>query len=194
MSAAAPILLPPGDPPRKRFTRADVDRLEQAGVFDGLRFELIDGDLIDKMGQKPPHSSCLTKVLVLLNKSYRLDCIRVQSPMEAAAKDQVWNLPEPDLVVVPDGRDYEAEHPRGSDVILVVEVADTTLRHDLTTKRDLYARAGVREYWVLDVTGRRLIVHQGLNGEAYTRVDVLDESGRVGELAVSAMLPVAAGG
>ena len=66
--------------------------------------------------------------------------------------------------------EYRKRHPRGDETVLVAEVADTTLCADLTIKRDLYARAGVPEYWVLDVTGSRLIAHRKPAGGAYAEI------------------------
>jgi Uma2 family endonuclease len=161
------LLQPPasgGQPlPRKRFTRLEVERMLDAGLFSGQRFELIDGDLIDKMGQNPPHASAIRLCMALLMKIFGVDLVEVQLPIEAGAADCERNVPEPDLAVLAEmKRDFTHRHPNGRELALVVEVADTTLRHDALTKRDLYARAGVREYWVLDLNTRRLIVHCGL--------------------------------
>jgi len=135
-----------------------------AGVFQGQRFELIDGDLIDKMGQKPPHASAIQRLVDLLTRLFGSKRLRVQLPMEAGPADREISMPEPDLAVVSEAKDdYEERHPGGLEMTLVVEVADTTIRPDLTRKRDLYAAAGVREYWVLDLNDRRLVVHRGLN-------------------------------
>jgi Uma2 family endonuclease len=72
--------------------------------------------------------------------------------------------PEPDVAVL---REYKAEyrkrHPTGEETELVVEIADSSLASDLSIKRRLYARAGVPEYWVVDLNNRRLVVHRGLD-------------------------------
>jgi hypothetical protein len=102
MSAA--LLLPQQtaveEPPRKRFTREEVDRLSELGFFDGCRYELIDGDLIDKMGQNPPHARATQLVLTWLAGVFGTQCIRVQLPLEASPADQKRSLPEPDLAVL----------------------------------------------------------------------------------------------
>jgi Uma2 family endonuclease len=64
-------------------------------------------------------------------------------------------------------------------VLLVVEVSDTIVRHDETTKRDLYARAGVREYWVLDIDGRQLRVHRNPSNGKFTHVQTWAEQHEV---------------
>ena len=160
MSAAAPI--------RKRFTREDVDRMNELGLFEGQKLELIDGDLIDKMGQNPPHAEAIPLLLEFLAIVFGLRRIRVQSPLEIASEDGIYNLPEPDLAVRTELiAGFGKRHPRGDETLLVVEVSDTSLRIDLTIKRDLYARAGVPEYWVLNLKGRKLVVHRNLKKGAY---------------------------
>jgi len=100
--------------------------------------------------------------------------------VEADPRDQETSLPEPDLAVVAElNPEHDSRHPRGDETILVVEVSDTTLRHDLTTKRDLYARAKVPEYWVVDLKGRRLVVHCNPQEGVYQEVQVLKESDEV---------------
>lgn len=167
---AASILQPPisSDPPlpRKRFTRSEVDQMLDSGIFAGQRFELIDGELIDKMGQKPPHASTIQRCMELLATIFGLARVRVQLPMEAGPADRERSVPEPDVAVLAETKpDFTRRHTSGRELILVIEVSDTTLRHDASQKRDLYARSGVLEYWVLDLKGRRLIVHLGLNEE-----------------------------
>ncbi len=156
-----------GAPPRKRFTVSEVEQMLDAGLFVGQRLELIDGDLIDKMGQNPPHAFAIGLVLAWLSKICESQRIRVQLPMQAGGPDRDRSLPEPDLAVLVDAKDdYRRRHPLGDELLLIVEVADTSVQYDATTKRDLYARAGVPEYWVLDVGGRQLIVHRRpVNGQ-----------------------------
>jgi Uma2 family endonuclease len=152
--------------PRKRFTRSEVYEMLNAGLFAGQRFELIDGDLIDKMGQNPPHANAIELCMALLTEIFGIKQVRVQLPIEASPADRERSEPEPDLAVLAARKpDFAHRHPNGYELALVIEVADTTLRHDALRKRDLYARAGVPEYWVLDLNGRRLIVHRELDAE-----------------------------
>ncbi len=135
-----------------------------AGIFQGQRFELIDGDLIDKMGQKPAHASAIQRMIALLTLLFGAPRLRVQLPMEAGSAERETSMPEPDLAVLSEAKaDFEERHPGGPEMTLVVEIADTTIKPDLIRKRDLYAAAGVREYWVLDLQQRRLVVHRELN-------------------------------
>jgi Uma2 family endonuclease len=170
--AAAPVILPR----RKRFTRSDVARLNEAGLFEGQRYELIEGDLIDKMGQNPPHAWTVAFVHVWLAKAFGVALIRGQLPIEVAREDRDHSEPEPDLVVVAEPRlDYAARHPRGDELLLLIEVADTSVYFDRRVKSALYARASVTEYWVLDVSSRALFVHRHPSGGNYRQVIRLSE-------------------
>lgn len=148
--------------------------MTEAGLFAGQRLELIDGDLIDKMGQNPPHAGAIQFVSGLLFPAFGPRRVRIQAPMEVQATDQKYNFPEPDLAVVANPQFAHAKrHPRGDEMLLVVEVAEASLRGDSTIKRDLYARAGVPEYWVLGLRGRKLIVHREPQNGKYTQVTTL---------------------
>jgi len=163
-------------PNRKRFTRADVNRMQEAGLFEGQRFELIDGDLIDKMGQKPPHATGVRRVHVWLAKIFGVDLVQMQLPIDVAVEDRELNEPEPDVtVLVEDKTDFTRRHPRGDETLLVVEVADSSIRQDTVRKRDLYARAGVPEYWILNIQDRELIVHRGVHEGRYREILTLSE-------------------
>ncbi len=186
MSAAAQL--------RKRFTRDDVDHMAKLGLFEGQRLELLDGDLLEKMGQNPPHADAIPLLLKLLAAIFDLLRIRIQSPMEIAVEDRKYNLPEPDLLVRAGHKFVRGKrHPRGDETILVIEIADTSLGNDLTIKRDLYARAGVPEYLVLNVKGRKLIVHSNPKRGAYTATTTLSSRDSVSlsgqSIRVADMLP-----
>ena len=148
-----------------------------AGLFAGQRFELIDGDLIDKMGQNPPHSHALRLLHAWLVRIFGVERVQMQQPVEAAPAERERSLPEPDLSVLAEIRDdYGKRHPRGDELLLAIEVADTTVRYDTTMKRDLYARAGVPVYWVLDIPGRRLIVHQRPSAGRFEQIESVAEN------------------
>jgi Uma2 family endonuclease len=170
--SVAPVVLPR----RKRFTRSDVNRLNEAGIFEGQRYELIEGDLIDKMGQNPPHAWSVAFVHSWLAKIFGGALIRGQLPVEVAREDRDHSEPEPDLVVVVERKlDYATRHPRGDELLLLIEVADTSVYFDRRVKVALYARASVPEYWVLDVSARALFVHRHPLGGGYKQVTRLAE-------------------
>ncbi|MDX2154123.1 MAG: Uma2 family endonuclease [Bryobacteraceae bacterium] len=162
---------------RKRFTRRDVSRMVDAGVFDDQRCELIEGDLIDKMGQKPPHSFTIRLISKWLAGLFGVGRVQIQLPIEANSRDREQSMPEPDVAVLRDeSADYGRRDPRGDELVLVVEVASTSRYLDLTVKPGLYARAGVPEYWVADIERRAIVVHLRPDGEQYREIRIYGES------------------
>ncbi len=181
-------------PPRKRISREEFESMIDAGIFAGQRCELIDGDLIDKMGQKPPHSSAIVLAHEAFLRLFNFRRLRAQLPVELRGADRRWNLPEPDLAVLAEANpEYGNRHPRADEMVLIVEVADTTARYDLSTKRDLYAHSGAPEYWVLDLGRRALVVHRELRDGTYADIRVIATHGTVpfggGEIAIAELLP-----
>jgi len=163
MSAA--LLLPPQTGaealPRKRFTREEFDRLIETGFFEGQRYELIDGDLIDKMGQNPPHALSIRRAFAWLARVFKPILVQVQLPVEASAADRRRSVPEPDLsVLAEDKPEFARRLPRGDELLLAIEIADSSAAFDMSRKAALYAAAGVPEYWVLELPHRRLVVHR----------------------------------
>ena len=146
--------------------------LRDTGRLPG-RYELIDGEVIQKMGQNPPHSVTLMLIanwlVTLFGKLY----VREQEPMRIPGEDGDYNDPEPDIAVTrASATAYSSAHPTPEDVILIVEVADTTIRFDLGPKALLYARSGVPEYWVADVAAHQIRVHRGPSHEGYAEVTI----------------------
>lgn len=193
---AAPIPELAEAPQRKRFTREEFDRMTQSGLFAGHRYELIDGDLIDKMGQNPPHALAMRLLLKWLSRLLDGDLISSQLPLEVAGRDRERSLPEPDFAILRSPI-LERRHPRGDETLLVIEVSDTTLAFDRSRKAELYAHAGVPEYWVLDLNRRLLIVHSGTDGVEYRRIlvhspeDSIAFPGRPEAVKVAELLPPA---
>jgi Uma2 family endonuclease len=178
--------------PHKKFTREEVERLLETGFFDGERYELIDGDLIDKMGQNPPHAYSIQGLMVALLRYFDSRQIRVQLSMEAGGADRERSVPEPDVAVLAEGKeDYARRHPRGDECLLVAEVSDTTAKFDLSRKADLYANAGVREYWVVDLNRRTVIVHKEPRGGTYRFTQMFLETDAVPLIGRTETIPVA---
>jgi Uma2 family endonuclease len=185
-------------PPRKRFTREEFDRLLETGVFAGQRHELIDGDLIDKMGQNPPHAYAIQLLSEWLASFLGMAIVRVQLPMHASGKDSESSLPEPDLAILRERKpEYARRHPRGDELSLVIEVSDTTAAFDQSRKSALYAAAGVPEYWVLDLPRRMLVVHREPDGVQYRHIQLypseesISPPGRADSVRVADILPPA---
>ena len=174
----------PLNPPRKLWTRAECSTLEAARLLDVQHLELIEGELIDKMGKKRPHVNSLSLLLDWLKGAFGNNFVNPEAPIDVAPEDNPTNEPEPDIIVLKrDLANFVSGNPRPEDLHLVVEIADTTLRFDLTTKAALYARAGIVEYWVLDVAGKRLIVHRDPRQGVYSSIVEFTEQESVTPLA-----------
>lgn len=149
----------------------------------GQHLELVEGELINKMGKKRPHVEAAARMLRQLMKMFDETLVYPEAPVGVAPEDNPTSEPEPDIVVMrPEFGGYRPEQPKPNEFALVVEVADTTLNFDLTTKAALYARAGIVEYWVLDLNGRRLIVHRDPQAGVYESIVAYGENERVAPL------------
>ena len=155
----APAPAAPLYPPRKRWTRQEYAALEAAGL-DLERVELVEGELIIKMPKNRPHVNSATLLHEYFLDAFGRRVVNAEAPIDVAPQDNPTSEPVPDLIVLRETLDHYQSNPRPADLRLVVEIADTSLEYDLTIKAALYARAGIAEYWVVDLAGRRLIVHR----------------------------------
>src|SRR5215471_16133117 len=130
----ATTLQPPvasGEPPRVRFTRDQVEQMMAAGLFAGQKFELIHRDLIDKMGHNPLHAFDVRILAAMLAEVFGALRISTQTSIEIAHEDERWSWPEPVIAVLAQAKEeYSRRLPRGNELILLVEVADTSVRYD----------------------------------------------------------------
>ena len=166
----------PGEPPRKCWTRAECAALEAAGLWDRQRLELVQGELISKTGKKRFHVNALVAVQAWLVRTFGEQFLNPEAPIDVAPEDNPADEPEPDLIVLTrPSSEFQDANPRPGDLRLVVEISDSTLGFDLTTKAELYARAGIVEYWVLDVAARRLVVHDDPHEGLYRSVTAYGE-------------------
>ena len=141
---------------RISWTVADVLRMVEVGVIDeDGSFELWEGEIVPMSPKRNRHEIWKTEVLDLLIRS-RSDDVRVKAETSVFFSDRTFL--EPDIVVAP--KAILPEDLRGPDLLLVVEIASTSVPRDLKLKAALYARFGVRHYWVLDAERRRAFVHQ----------------------------------
>jgi Uma2 family endonuclease len=157
-------------PVPRHFTVSEYLRLAEVGVLrPGEHVELIDGQIVAMTPQGPVHSALVSGIVARMNEIFPRDafCVRPQSTL-VLGEDEA---PEPDVAVVGGPcEEHERELPRSA--LLVVEVADTSLAFDRGRKADLYARAGVPEYWIVDVKGASVEIRRdpGPAGYATTRV------------------------
>jgi Uma2 family endonuclease len=157
-----PALLAPET--TRLLRRAEYDELVALGAFADERVELLRGQIVKLSPNNPPHASpvsILTRLLILALAG-RAD-VRVQLPILAAGESE----PEPDVAVVPLG-DYSKTHP--DKALLIIEVAQRSLRKDRLVKGPLYAASGFEEYWLFNVDERSVEVHRGPVGEGWTSI------------------------
>ncbi|GAB4468241.1 MAG: Uma2 family endonuclease [Armatimonadaceae bacterium] len=156
---------------RIQWTREDCRRFVKQGNLQPGKYELIEGDIIHKMGQKLSHSMVVMRLILWCVRVYGEQFVLTQASINVAPEDNPTSEPEPDVFVLNrPASELLEELPNPADLSLVIEVSDTTLRFDLSNKAGLYARAGIGEYWVLDVVGRTLIVHREPQNGIYQNV------------------------
>lgn len=149
---------------RHRFTREEYDAMIAAGVFHPeARLELVDGEIVDMTPQGSRHATGVQLVAEALRPLHTKGfLVRQQLPIALGSTSE----PEPDVAVVEgQTRDFRDGHPTSPR--LVVEVADSTLAYDRSTKLELYARDHVPEYWILDLVHQTLEVYRSPEGGTY---------------------------
>jgi Uma2 family endonuclease len=135
---------------RRRFTVHEYHRMAEAGILheDDL-VELIDGGLVEKAAISTRHFTCVNGLNRLLVRGVGDEAIvSVQNPVRLGD----YLEPQPDLAVIRN-RDYRESLPKPEDVLLLIEVSDTTLSYHRGVKLPLYARAGIPEVWIVDLAG-----------------------------------------
>jgi Uma2 family endonuclease len=185
------------DPVRhKTWTRSEVRALEETGLFEGMHFELIEGELIDKMGKLRPHVRGVWLAVEALRAIFGAGHMMQEAPIDVAGPDNPRNEPEPDVTVLRRHTLSFDDNPKPEDIVLVLEVADSTIRIDRSTKARLYARARIPEYWLVNIRDRRVIVFRDPEGGEYRTVLEFDERQSISPLEkpsdpvmVTALLP-----
>ncbi len=133
---------------RRLFTADEFHKMSEAGILhEDDRIELIEGELIEMAAIGTRHFACVNALNSFLVQGVGDEgIVSVQNPVRLSQNLE----PQPDLAVL-QTRDYRDSLPGPEDVLLLVEVSDTTLRYDRETKLPLYARSGVREAWIVDL-------------------------------------------
>jgi len=138
------------------------------------KVELIAGQIIRNMTpQGSFHAAAITRTNRLLNQPVQPRfLVRSQLPIQLDNRSE----PEPDLALVKsDPLDYDDRHPKAEDVYLIIEIADSTLKTDLTLKKQVYTEAKIPDYWVLDLAKRQLYVYRQPTEEGYQQEQILSE-------------------
>lgn len=161
--ASPPALLPV----RHAITVDEYLRMGAAGILaPDARCELIEGEIIDRPPIGPAHASRTNRLVEILTLAVRGKAIvSTQNPIILGD----LSAPQPDLALLRYREDYYAQaHPAAADILLLIEVADTSLPHDRNTKLPLYARFQIPEVWIIDIRGGHLDVHRTPDAERYT--------------------------
>ena len=164
------------------LTIAEYEAIPDSVFPDGARFELIEGQIYEKMSQNDPHITALDAVFAALQEAFGAGFyLRMQGPLKLGTR----SAPEPDGTVLRGtGRDYDGRRPDPlTDVPLVVEVSDSTLADDRGRKARLYAKHGISEYWIVNLQARTLEVRRGPRVEAEDWFETLVY--REGEMAMA---------
>jgi Uma2 family endonuclease len=145
------------------WTCAEFHRLGDMGAFEGKRAMLINGVILEEGPMNPPHAITLELVEEAIRSAFGVGWrFRSQLPLVLGQ----YLDTEPDFAVIAGAPRGSSGHPTTAD--LVIEVADSSLDFDVNDKRLLYAKAGIREYWVVDVNGQRLRVYRDPRVGDYT--------------------------
>jgi len=139
---------------KKRFTVDELFRMEEAGLFQDERVELIHGEIY-LMPKGSRHQARVDRLNALLASTIGTRAIvRIQGPLFV----DNYNLPEPDTMLLKPLPDfYENKHPSPEDVLLLIEIADSSMERDRDVKLALYAIAGIQEYWIEDIQTNALL-------------------------------------
>jgi len=166
----------------RRLSVQDYHRMAESGILQpDERIELLEGQIIQMAAKGTAHRAAVTRIQRLFEK--RLGD-RVLICLQDPVRLDDYSEPEPDVaILVPNPLDYEDHHPTPSEVYLLIEVSDTTLKFDRETKAPAYARSGITEYWVLDVNDRKLHVYRVPSAEGYQSETILSDALTVAPLA-----------
>jgi len=149
----------------RRFSVAEYHKMIVGGILTpDDRVELLEGWIVKKMSQNPPHSSsiarCIRRLARVLPERWTL---RVEAPITLSDSE-----PEPDIVIARGDEDlYDRRHPKPRDIAVVMEIADSTLLNDRHYKRALYAQERIAEYWLINLVERKIEVYTKPRGGKY---------------------------
>ena len=160
---------------RRKFTIDEYHQLVELGFFnENDRIELIRGEIIEMAPKRAPHSVCNS---ILFGELYKLLSeranVRGQEPITLPSNSE----PEPDVVIAKKKADnYLSTHPTVEDIILVIEISDSTLQYDRETKLFLYAEAGINNYWIFNLVDRRVEVYSNPFDDRQGKFDYRNKS------------------
>ena len=155
---------------KKRFTADEYHRMGQVGILsEDDRVELIDGEIVAMTPIGPRHAACVSRANRALVQAVGDDAI-VQP--QGSVRLDLYHEPEPDLMLLRPRADfYSTRHPGPSDVLVVIEIADSSIEYDRDVKARVYAESGVAEYWLSDLNANVVWRYLSPAGGAYQVVE-----------------------
>jgi len=168
---------------RHRLTVSDYYRMAEVGILKpDARVELIEGEIIDMAPMGSRHADVVSELSSRLVAAVGRDArVRCQLPITL----DEYSEPEPDVVVVKPRR-YAARHPAPEDVLLLIEVSDSSLAFDRSVKLPLYARHGIPDVWIVDLSTNQIYAHRDPRDGRYDTATLL-------EISLSAAIPMLPG-
>jgi Uma2 family endonuclease len=154
---------------RHRLTVDEYYRMAEAGVLaPDAHVELIEGEVVDMAPMKSRHASVVARLLATLQRAVGDQAlVWCQLPLRLDPKSE----PEPDLMLLRPRTDFYAQaHPGADDVLLLIEVSDSSLDYDRGVKLPLYARHRVAEVWIVDLDNKVVRFFRGNDGTSYTDI------------------------
>jgi len=177
---------------RHRFSVAEYHQMAEAGIFgEDDRVELIAGEIVEMVPIGIRHASCVRRLIRLLSRGVgERAVVDIQNPLRLAEDSEL----QPDVVLLRPRADlYAGSHPGPEDVLLLVEVAESSVDVDRDVKVPLYARAGVPEVWLVDLGGDRIEVYRQPSPRGYRDVRIARRGESVAPMALPELeLPVEA--
>lgn len=180
-----------GEPKNFRWTKEEYHYLAELGLFEGRHTKFLDGEIIEMPTRNSPHATGLTLIDAVLREGFPKNFVfRNQMPLDLGTNYEAV----PDVAIVKGKtRDFSEAHPQTAD--LVVEVSDTSLVYDRGKKASLYARAGIEDYWILNVKDKRLEIYRrpikdemAFFGFSYGEIQIFGEDDKAAPLAAPDVL------
>ncbi len=160
--------------PHLKFTTEQYHQMGESGILTPCdRVELIEGEIVQMSPMGSRHAGCINRLNQLLSASLASQAIvSVQTPVSLSD----YSEPQPDFAILKPRQDfYVEEHPRPQDVLVLVEVSDSTIDYDRTEKAPLYARSGIQELWIVDLNALAIEVYRSPSPDGYQDVRVLQK-------------------
>ena len=171
------------EPHRRRLTAAEFEQMAAAGILhEDDHIELLDGELYQMAAMNGPHIACVTRLnRTLVPAVGDRAIVIVQSSIRLSEHSE----PEPDIVIARFREDfYHSGPPTPADIFLIIEVADTSLRHDRAVKLPLYAAAGIPETWLAALPRRQVTAHREPGPDGYRQAVPLPRRGTLAPMAL----------